>query len=222
MRVKILTFRYSTSLGGFDDTPLTELLRERELVAFREHFFHIGGVPHLTCVLELQDALLPRDAAQAALEVPRVRASGGAARSCERGERHGRGSAPDPCEGLNEEERALFNHIREWRAERARREGVPPYVILTNKQLVAILRKRPDSLTALGHVEGVGPGKLEHYGAALLELLHGRQVVKGGGSVAETDEDAATEPSPEDTVESRAAGVLGDEAPVAAPTEVGP
>ena len=39
MRVKLFTFRYSATLGGFDDRPLTHFVRDKEVLSFREHFF---------------------------------------------------------------------------------------------------------------------------------------------------------------------------------------
>lgn len=162
MRVKLLTFRYSATLGGFDETPLVDFLRDKEVIAFREHFYSVNDVPHLSCVVHYQDAVVPREALEAARETPR--------RPTDNRRRNG---APDPCEGLDEAERALFNHLREWRASLAHDEGVPPYVILTNKQLVAIIRRRPNSPTALGHIEGLGPGKVKRYGSAILERLRG-------------------------------------------------
>jgi len=157
MRIKLMTFRYSGSLGGFDDTALIDFIRDKEMIAFREHFYTVNKVPHLSCIVHYQDAVVPREALEVAREIP--------ARTIDR---RGRKGAPDPCEGLNESERALFNHLREWRAKLAHEDGMPPYVILTNKQLVAIIRKRPESPTALGHIDGLGPGKLERYGAAIL------------------------------------------------------
>jgi ribonuclease D len=68
----------------------------------------------------------------------------------------------------------LFNSLREWRTSTARAEGVPPYVLFTNRELLEIVRLRPDSRTALGHVPGVGPGKIERYGHAILGLLGAR------------------------------------------------
>lgn len=170
MRVKILTFRYSATLGGFDDTALVDFIRDKEVIAFREHFYTVNEVPHLSCIVHYQDAVVPREALEAARELPR-RA---------RVERPSRNGAPDPCEGLDEQERALFNHLREWRAGVAHQEGVPPYVICTNKQLVAVVRRRPDSPTALGHIEGLGPGKVERYGEGLLKALHGAAPAPAG------------------------------------------
>ncbi len=58
----------------------------------------------------------------------------------------------------------LFNALRDWRAERSKRDGVPPYLICTNKQLVAMIKARPRSLGKLGEIEGIGKAKLEKYG----------------------------------------------------------
>ncbi len=161
-----MTFRYSATLGGFDDTALIDFTRDKEVVAFREHFYTVNEVPHLSCVLHYQDGIVPRAALDAAREIaPRQESTP------PRFQR--RNGAPDPCEGLNDSERALFNHLREWRSRQAHDEGIPPYLILTNRHLVTIVRKRPESPTALGHIDGIGPGKLERYAAAILKCLHG-------------------------------------------------
>ena len=55
--------------------------------------------------------------------------------------------------------------------ERAKRDGVPPYLICTNKQLAAMVNARPGSLSKLGAVDGIGKAKLENYGQELLALL---------------------------------------------------
>ncbi len=169
MRVKLVTFRYSATLGGFDDTALVDFTRDKEVITLREHFYLVNDTPHLTCVVTYQDAIVPREALEAAREIAPRPAS-----STPRYQR--RNGAPDPCEGMNENERALFNHLREWRSKQAHDDGVPPYLILTNRQLVAVVRKRPDSPTALGHIDGIGPGKVERYGAAILERLHGAAI----------------------------------------------
>jgi superfamily II DNA helicase RecQ len=68
-------------------------------------------------------------------------------------------------------ERLLFNDLREWRSKQAHEEGLPNYLILTNRQLVELVRRRPDSATALGHISGLGAGKVQRYGGALLSRL---------------------------------------------------
>lgn len=176
MRIKLLTFRYSATLGGFDDTALADFTRDKEVIAFREHFYAVNETPHLTCIVHYQEAIVPRAALDTAREIAPRPVS-----NTPRFQR--RDGAPDPCDGLNDSERALFNHLREWRSTQAREEGVPPYLLLTNRQLVAVIRKRPESLTALGHLDGIGPGKVERYGAAILRALHGGSA----GSAASAD-----------------------------------
>ena len=216
MRVKLLTFRYSATLGGFDDTPLVDFARDKEVIAFREHFYDVNAVPHLTCVLHYQDAIVPAEALAAAREIaPRAGGAHDGARldrgasspaGPHRAER--RDGAPDPCEGLSEPERALFNHLREWRSGRAHDEGIPAYMILSNRQLVEVVRKRPDSPTALGHVHGLGPAKVQKYGAQILARLNGHpaplraaQPAPAQGSALEHDAAGAEDPARAQDVE---------------------
>lgn len=173
MRIKLLTFRYSATLGGFDDTALVDFTRDKEVIAFREHFYLVNEVPHLSCVVHYQDAVVPQAALEHARQVaPREYPSPAAERAAPSAFRR-RDGRPDPCAGLDEAGRALFNHFREWRSKQAHHDGVPPYLVLTDKQVLELLRRRPDSSTALGHIEGIGPGKIERYGAAILRCLHG-------------------------------------------------
>ena len=76
--------------------------------------------------------------------------------------------------------RAIQDQITDpegWEALRACRkaladeQGVPPYVIFHDTTLFEILERRPDSLDALGEVNGVGKAKLERYGRAFLDAL---------------------------------------------------
>jgi len=210
MRVKLLTFRYSATLGGFDDTPLVDFIRDKEVIAFRESFYAVNEVPHVTCVLTYQDAIVPRAALEAAREIPPRPAA--APRPASGANPQRRDGAPDPCEGLSEAERALFNHMREWRSHTAHQEGIPPYLILTNRQLVAIVRRLPESPTALGHVEGVGPGKVERYGKAILRRLIGASPSGDEKSARAGAPEAAGEPScgegrpPQESTPERAPG----------------
>jgi len=200
MRVKLITFRYSATLGGFDDTALADFARDKEVIAFREHFYAVNEVPHLTCVVHYQDAIVPQAALDAARQIaarPMPSSTNGTRSNPNAGGYPRRDGAPDPCEGLDENERALFNHLREWRSKQSQADGVPPYLLLTNKQLVAVIRKRPDSLTALGHLDGIGPGKIERYGAAILGALHGAHAapaarVEPGAEAAPTVSEALT------------------------------
>ena len=162
MRVKLLTLRYSPSLGSFDQTPLEEFIRDKEITAFREHFFTVEGVPHVACVLTWQSAVVGVEMESTAKDL----ASEPPAKSA-------RQPRPDPVARLSESERLLYNNLREWRADLATKEGIPRYVILTNRQLALIVTKRPVSLTALGQIEGIGAKKVERYGAVHFFIARG-------------------------------------------------
>ena len=61
--------------------------------------------------------------------------------------------------------------LRAWRLERSREDGVPAYVVLHDATLRELAAARPSSLAELGAVRGLGPAKLDRYGAALLAVL---------------------------------------------------
>jgi DNA helicase-2/ATP-dependent DNA helicase PcrA len=64
-----------------------------------------------------------------------------------------------------------FRTLKEWRLERAKADEVPAYVIFHNATLEAIAERRPRTLAELAAVPGVGPAKLERYGADVLAAL---------------------------------------------------
>jgi len=68
---------------------------------------------------------------------------------------------------------ALFERLRAWRAEAARRHGVPAYVIFHDATLRDIARTRPGSLEALRGISGIGAKKLEAYGEDIVGLVSG-------------------------------------------------
>jgi DNA helicase-2/ATP-dependent DNA helicase PcrA len=61
--------------------------------------------------------------------------------------------------------------LRAWRAERARADNVPAYVVFHDSVLQAIAAARPASLGELAQISGVGPAKLERYGEELLAVV---------------------------------------------------
>jgi len=68
----------------------------------------------------------------------------------------------------------LLDALRAWRHAEASRRKVPTYVVFHNRTLEAIAQLRPSSLAALASISGVGPAKLEAYGAAVLAIVAGR------------------------------------------------
>ncbi len=64
-----------------------------------------------------------------------------------------------------------FHVLKAWRLERARSDDVPAYLIFHNSTLEEIATRAPASLDELAAVPGVGPAKLERYGADVLAAL---------------------------------------------------
>jgi DNA helicase-2/ATP-dependent DNA helicase PcrA len=73
------------------------------------------------------------------------------------------------CPASYDEE--LFEALRTWRRERAGDDEVPPYVVFTDATLQLIAEHRPRTDAGLLKIAGVGPTKLEKYGAEVLALL---------------------------------------------------
>jgi len=70
-------------------------------------------------------------------------------------------------------ETALWQSLRELRAQLAREQGVPAYVIFHDATLLQMLRERPRSRVELGAISGVGAAKLARYGTVFLTALGG-------------------------------------------------
>ncbi|MBL7064566.1 MAG: HRDC domain-containing protein [Anaerolineae bacterium] len=81
---------------------------------------------------------------------------------------------------------ALFQTLRAWRLEQAHAQEVPPYVVFHDSHLRAIAAHRPVTLEALSELKGVGPHKLEQYGAAVIELV--RKHLGGGANDTQTQD----------------------------------
>ncbi len=72
---------------------------------------------------------------------------------------------------LTPDDRRIFDALVAWRLDVARAAGVPAFVVFDNKVLRSVARTRPGSTDELLAVAGIGPTKLERYGAAVLEIV---------------------------------------------------
>lgn len=117
MNIRVVTLRYSESLGGFPEEPLRQVLAGGNVIEQREYFFTHGGVPHLALVL-VMDSNAPGP-------------PGGRTLSRDR---------EDPGDKLPEHLQPLYRSLRQWRNDRAKGEGVPAYAIMRNVQLAEICR----------------------------------------------------------------------------------
>lgn len=68
----------------------------------------------------------------------------------------------------------LYEQLREWRADQARRSGQPAFCVFTDRTLVAIAETAPDDEHELARIPGVGVRKLNRYGADVLAICAGQ------------------------------------------------
>ena len=69
---------------------------------------------------------------------------------------------------LDAEAAVVFEALRRHRMTRAKAEGVPPYVVASDRTLREIAMLRPRTPDELAMAHGIGPTKLERYGEGLL------------------------------------------------------
>ncbi|MEE9390928.1 MAG: HRDC domain-containing protein [Planctomycetota bacterium] len=150
MRVNIVTLPYSVEAKAFDTLALDRVLTGRDIREFREHCFMLDGRPHLVCI-----ALT--DGSHSIPEASRRRAA-------------------RPV--VTEDAKVLYEALRSWRRERAKSDGIPPYVVLTNRILQCLITDPPRDVTSLGKIDGVGTKTLERYGESILQII--REVQSSG------------------------------------------
>jgi ATP-dependent DNA helicase RecQ len=99
--------------------------------------------------------------------------------------------------------RALWDTLRAWRLDEARRQGLPPYVIFHDSTLTEVARRRPVSLEALAQIPGVGRSKLERYGSEVVAIVAESRAHRSESAPADsqdarsTGKTAPTEPGAE-------------------------
>jgi len=72
---------------------------------------------------------------------------------------------------LNEPQKLLCERLKAWRKETAEKNGVPVFIVATNRELVDVTRQAPVSLEALKQIKGFGKGKIEKYGKEIIAMV---------------------------------------------------
>jgi ATP-dependent DNA helicase RecQ len=71
----------------------------------------------------------------------------------------------------------LFERLKRWRGEQARRQQVPAYVVLHNSHLEEIAARKPGTIHELGTIKGIGLRRAARYGEELLALVRGGESI---------------------------------------------
>jgi ATP-dependent DNA helicase RecQ len=162
LKLTVFTFRFSHKADGFDDQPLQEFIADKEVIEFSEHFFMHEKTPYLTVLL--------------------------AYRPIADDEKRKRTRRVDPRKDLDDQEKAAYDALRNWRAARARQEGIPPYMIANNKQLARMIKLKAATRSALSEVEGIGEAKVSRYGDEILQTI-ARHLISQANDIQKTDKE---------------------------------
>lgn len=148
MLIKIFCLSFDSAYGGFNDIHLRDFMKDKEVISIQDHLFVRNEVPYLALVIKyypLRQELDPKMAPN------------------EKRKESWR-------ETLTEADMGLFNLIRDWRSQRCKKDGVPPYILLTNQQVAQIVKTRPQNMTDLMKIEGVGKARADKYGEEILKI----------------------------------------------------
>jgi ATP-dependent DNA helicase RecQ len=165
-------------LSDVDDPELWRAKREATVALYR--LVESGRCRHQAILRHFDEAMAPcgsscdvctgvaaADLAAEAMMVGGGARGGGAGLSAHTRSTAGPGDAMPGADGM------LFERLRTLRKELADRQGVPAYIVFSDKVLREMAARRPASPAELLDVPGVGPAKLERYGRAFLEALGG-------------------------------------------------
>jgi hypothetical protein len=95
--------------------------------------------------------------------------------------------APAVTIQVDVEHAELFDALRQWRKRKAAEEGLPHFQVMHQKVLAQIALNRPDSISALRKIKGIGKRLAQRYGQELTALVadyvgrHGMNVVSSSG-----------------------------------------
>ncbi|MCI1019924.1 DNA helicase RecQ [Microbacterium sp. C5A9] len=82
-----------------------------------------------------------------------------------------RGRKASAADALDAADRGLFEALRAWRAETAKEQGVPAYIVFGDATLRALAEHRPASLGDLDGITGIGAKKRDAYGERVLAVI---------------------------------------------------
>jgi len=92
--------------------------------------------------------------------------------------RKARKGAAAPALAATDADQALFQALRARRTALAKAQAVPAYVILPDRSLLDMARRKPETAAQMAGIHGIGEAKLARYGEAFLEVIRG---YRGGG-----------------------------------------
>ncbi len=149
MKLKIFTLRLNPSTGLFDEGELAKFQLGKDVIDVSEHFLVHEKTPTLLLVLRYRE--LPDN-------------GGGTRSSPEAARKDWRAELDAPGQ-------KIYDEFRLWRGRKAKHDGLPPYLILNNRELAELVMKRPANISQLREIEGIGEAKAKRWGEEMLAIL---------------------------------------------------
>lgn len=105
MLAKVITLHFDPLTGVFEDASSRDFLKDKKSIHLREYFFQFHGTAYLAVFVTYENS---------AMEIPPSP----------------KNKEEDWREQIGENELPLFNAMRDWRKQRCKEDGIPPYGII--------------------------------------------------------------------------------------------
>jgi len=153
-------------LAEFSEDWLTRLLRRCVTAGWVD--FWGGDRP--VVILSPEGEAVMRGDRKVRLLLPAMHKAGKARRDSSKKRTTAQSRSSD-FESFDVDQQELFEALREHRLEVARLEGVPPYVVASDRTLREIVFDRPTTDAELQQIHGIAATKAERYGEGLLNIV---------------------------------------------------
>lgn len=77
-------------------------------------------------------------------------------------------------QGLNSQQKELYNSLKQWRLEKSQKLKIPTYAICHNSELLNVILREAKTPTDLRSIKGFGELKVEKYGDEILSIINAK------------------------------------------------
>ncbi|MEM9723094.1 MAG: HRDC domain-containing protein [Bacteroidota bacterium] len=148
MKVRIFSFPFQPSLGGFDTYSLEKFCLDKEVLELNAHFFQQENQAYWTVYVRYRLPLKEKVGTTHAEQL------------------------------LSEKDQLLLRRLKEYRGEKAKELGWPPFLVFTKDQMMAFVNQKVSTLEGFGPIKGFGAKKTQRFGKDILEIIRAFQTEK--------------------------------------------
>ena len=186
MSVKIFAVPFDRRRKEFQDKAVREFLRGRKLVTKSDYLFEVDGTHYIALVVRYRNELpLPAESDKPLRQFPESSTESTESPCTNRQPERNKSSVETPemrdlerirkleeaLDGLNERQRAVFEMMRKWRADRAREKTVPAWRICSNREMADLIRANPRTPQQIEDQNLIAAYKVREHGRELFVAL---------------------------------------------------